>query len=139
MTICDLADRWLGGKLTEMGRNSIDQLDLAKCKAPLKDSIAGSLHGALVYMDRQIALIRDMERTTRELRDQLIESQDSVVKLQEQLIESKNEQLVRARFLFSFLFPFPFLFKNENRNRNRNRYILISISISIFISIFIYI
>lgn len=98
---CDLANTWLAEKLMQMGCDNIEELNLAKCKAPNKDVIAGWLQGALQYMSRQIEMNRelseqnqDLSNTASDLRDQVIDTQQSVVKLQEQLIESKNEQLM---------------------------------------------
>ena len=91
--ICDLADNWLAETLKGIGCDDIGQLNIGKCKAPLKDDIASLLHGALVYMSKQSVLIRGMLSTASELKDEVIESQRSVVKLQEQLLESKDEQL----------------------------------------------
>lgn len=91
--LADQANIWLLDKLNQLGCVNIGQLNIAKCKAPLKDDIAAMLQGALSYMSKQNEVIRDLSSTASELRDQVIESQESVIKLQEQLIESKNEQL----------------------------------------------
>ena len=91
--LTDTARAWLASKLKLLGCDSIGQLNLAKCKAPLKDDLADSLYAALTYMSKLCEVNRDLSNTASELRDQVIDSQGSVVKLQEQLIESKNEQL----------------------------------------------
>ncbi len=44
-------------------------------------------------MNRQNEVIRNLTNTTRELRDKVIANQEVVVKLQDQLINSKDEQL----------------------------------------------
>ena len=93
--LADQANIWLLEKLNQLGCVNIGQLNVVKCKAPLKDDIAAMLQGALTYMSKQSEVIRDLCSNVSELRDQVIESQESVIKLQvqEQLIESKNEQL----------------------------------------------
>ena len=87
------ANVWLAEKLKHFGCASVDQLTAEKCKAPLKDDIAAWLHGALLFMSRQSVVIDDLKSVVTELRKDMIVSQRSVVKLQEQLIESKDEQL----------------------------------------------
>lgn len=88
-----MSEKWLAGTLKELGCDDIGQLTTAKCKAPVKDEIAGYLHGALMYMNKQNELIREMLSSSKELKDKLIVSQESVVDLQKQLLESKNDQL----------------------------------------------
>ena len=89
-----------GRNAEKLGCDDIGQLTTAKCKAPVKDEIAGYLHGALMYMNKQNELIREMLRSSSELKDKFIVSQKSVVDLQEQLLESKNNQIKYCNLLY---------------------------------------
>ena len=66
---------------------------VAKCKAPVKDDLASWLRDALMLINRQHAVIKDLSSTAVGLKDEFIDSQRSIVQLQEQLITCKDEQL----------------------------------------------
>ena len=87
------ANSWLAEKLELLGCSNIDNLTHEKCKTPVKEKIASILHGALIYMNKHNECIENLKNDVTKLRVDLIESQRSVVKLQEQLIDEKDVQL----------------------------------------------
>jgi hypothetical protein len=87
-------NKWMAEKLKKLGCHSTADLTAAKCKVPLKDDLAQWLHGALLFMNRQNEEIRHLTDKTALLKDGLIDSQRSVVRLQEQLLASKDEHLL---------------------------------------------
>ena len=83
---------WLTEKLKLLGCSDIDDLTHEMCKAPLKDRIAGILHSALLFINKQSECVESLKNDVSKLRVDLIESQRSVVKLQDQLLNEKDVQ-----------------------------------------------
>ena len=88
-----IVNKWMQEKLKKLGCHSTEDLTTAKVKVPLKDDLASWLHGALTFMHRQNEVIRDLTDATAMLKDGLLDSQGSVVRLQEQLLANKDEHL----------------------------------------------
>lgn len=84
---------WLVDVLEPMGCQTIDQLTKEKCKAPLKDKIAGNLYGALLYIRKQNEILDSFKEVIAAKNEEVIKSQRSVVNLQEKLIACKDDQL----------------------------------------------
>jgi len=51
---------WMGEKLKKLGCQRTADLTAAKVKVPLKDDLAHWLHGALLFMNRQNEVIKDL-------------------------------------------------------------------------------
>ena len=97
MEYCDAVvkqyDLWLGDVLSNLKCETVEQLTSAKCQIPVKSALANHLHGALILMNKQREVIEQLRNSIIARNEDLIESQKSVVKLQEQLIANKDEKL----------------------------------------------
>lgn len=109
--------RWLDSTLKMLGCSSVKDLTHSKCKAPVKEELASTLHGALVHISKLIDEVRRLTEESAELQEKLeesmetsvhlsqasgetlvlqqklLDSQETVVQLQKQLLDSKEEQL----------------------------------------------
>lgn len=104
-------------KLKMLGCSTVKDVTLNKCKAPVKEELASSLHGALTTISQLIGHIRRISEESEELQEKLdesletsmqlsgsragtlmlqeklLKSQETVVELQKELLECKDEQL----------------------------------------------
>ena len=93
MEVTNQSEKWLQGILHAMGCTSMSELTVNKCKAPVKDTIGPSLYGALSYVNRLNETIREINDKMTVMQGKLVQSQESVIHLQ-QLLECKDEQLI---------------------------------------------
>jgi hypothetical protein len=84
---------WIGRTLAKLGCADVSEVTVSKCKAPVKDDLAAWLKEALSLINRQQDAIKEFSRSTVELKDDFIDSQESIVELQKQVIACKDEQL----------------------------------------------
>ena len=73
--------------------DKVGELSLNKCKALRKDDMAELLWSALSFNSEQNDMIRDLRTGAAEMKKQIIDAQATVIKLQSELLESKNQQL----------------------------------------------
>jgi hypothetical protein len=84
---------WLNDKLTVLECETVDQLSLTKCKAPYKETLAEWIDDALHFVSEQNDLIKKLRDDAGTLKTELIASQQKVIGLQEDLLDSKTAQL----------------------------------------------
>ena len=91
----DSVSEWLRPVLEEhMGISSTGELTLPLLvKSFLKEEMAVKLLDALVYNSKQNDMIRDMRDGAAVRKNQLIDAQAAVIRMQSELLESKNQQL----------------------------------------------
>ena len=84
---------WTGKTLAKLGCADTSEVTVSKCKAPVKDDLAAWLKEALLLINRQQEVIKQFSSVVVELKDDFIDSQESIVQLQKQVIACKDEQL----------------------------------------------
>lgn len=89
----DAVTLWLEDVLGQLECSSVGQLSPAICGKPVKNIIATWLCSSLSYVSQQNDVISDLRSETEALKTELIGSQQRVIRLQEELLSSKNEQL----------------------------------------------
>ena len=89
----DAGLNWLAEVLGELDVERVDQLTLAKCKAPRKELLAARLWDALGFVRDYNDLVKKLRDETGALKTQLIGSQQKVIDLQDELLASKTDQL----------------------------------------------
>ena len=89
----DKIDKFLSDNVKKLGCSCVEDLTPAKCSGLLKNDMAAMLHVALTLLDTQNKLFKGFIRSTGELQGRLITTQGSVIKLQEELLDSKERQL----------------------------------------------
>lgn len=88
----DVSASWLENILGYLDC-SADQLSPARCKKPNKDDIATWLCDSLTYVSKQNTMLKNFRSENEALKTQLISSQQQVVKLQDELLQIKTDQL----------------------------------------------
>lgn len=84
---------WLGDTLSELDVRSAMELSPHRCMQQLKEKLAKELLQALVYVENQNDLLRNVKCEAAALKTELIRSQEKVIALQAELLDAKTEQL----------------------------------------------
>ena len=85
---------WLQEVCVTLGVSFVSKISEAKCSSALnKGEMCRWLVQALGFMDDQNKHLRELRLEKEELKNQLISSQKEVVRLQDELLSSKTEQL----------------------------------------------
>ena len=71
----------------------VHELTPHKCKRPKKEDIATWLCDSLSYNSKQNVIIKDLLSEKEALKSEMISSQQQVIKLQDQLLSSKSDQI----------------------------------------------
>ncbi len=93
----DDVKEWFDETLVKLGIENVDQISPAKCMKLNKDIIAGILCSAIQTIKEQCDIIPELRTAASaasDLKTQLIKSQLSVIKLQSELLSSKDDQLI---------------------------------------------
>ena len=93
----DSVTAWLEDVLGQLECSSVGQLSPAICGKPVKNIIGTWLCSSLSYVSQQNDVLSDLRSETEALKTELIGSQQQVIRLQEELLASKNEQLQSLR------------------------------------------
>ena len=89
----DASVSWLLGILEQLECETVGQLSPAKLKAPYKETLVSWIDEALHFVSDQNDLIKKLRDDSGMLKTQLIDSQQKVIELQGELLDSKTEQL----------------------------------------------
>ena len=92
--LLDSVSDWLGRVLEQqLGVEHVDKLTPSKCKCVLKDDMATLLSDSLTNNSMQNDTLREMRNGAAKMKQQLIDAQAAVIRLQSELLESKDQQL----------------------------------------------
>ena len=70
----DNANIWLQEALDLLNCDNVGQLNVVKCKVPVKDALATLLVDALLFVSKQNDLLTDLKNGTEGLKTELINS-----------------------------------------------------------------
>ena len=77
----------------QFGVSRVGQLSSPILNKLQKDDLIDIVNNSLCYLNDLVELTTDFRLTTKSMKNELIESQQSIIKLQSELLESKSEQL----------------------------------------------
>ena len=77
----------------QFGVSRVGQLSSPILNKLKKDDLIDIVNNSLCYLNELVELTTDFRLTTKSMKNELIESQQSIIKLQSELLESKSEQL----------------------------------------------
>ena len=93
--LMESASEWLRRVLEQkIGVDDVGELSPYMCsKGLLKDALGELLSDSLTFNSKQNDMLRDLRNGAAVMKKQIIDAQDTVIQLQKELLESKNQQL----------------------------------------------
>ena len=92
IAVTNQSEKWLNGVIKSMDCANMSELTVSKCKTPVKDNVASTLYGALRYINTLNEVVKEMYGKMTVLQDKVVQSQESVIDLQKQILVCKDEQ-----------------------------------------------